>query len=411
MFLRCSSIRTFLRTGRLAVLCFGMAVPVMLADSISPEEMAAQHRQLVALGSGALMPDEDEPYTEDCGIVPLPATGTFSTLFRAGLSPVFQYGYTVYPIAIRMDDETCDTVFYNATGIAFWTESAFLSASLLSCLPLSNPWLRPSHVVTEWLLVPDADLDGYIAAMEILGIFAKTNLADSVDTASEPSPQNSLSTLDDSRTFLGYPMAEFRGWATASGNLSGNPVQSPLDLTFMQSAGMELIQTTLDARTSPRRQIMNQADIFYFSGHGLHSSGMLRFGDNGCAASDLSGYWDRDLECVIIAGCSVLDINDYGGKFPGTDHLRSPGISWCSLGPRYFLGYNYMAPGDSSGAPAQIISSWISHKDSEGIVEAWMNANKEHGAWYACAIHPSGYTYFKKRWRYFEEKTVPESDW
>lgn len=311
MFLRCSSIRTFLRTGRLAVLCFGMAVPVMLADSISPEEMAAQHRQLVALGSGALMPDEDEPYTEDCGIVPLPATGTFSTLFRAGLSPVFQYGYTVYPIAIRMDDETCDTVFYNATGIAFWTESAFLSASLLSCLPLSNPWLRPSHVVTEWLLVPDADLDGYIAAMET-------------------------------------------------------------------------------AQTPP----------------------LLRMGsalDSGIVVTNL--YWDRDLECVIIAGCSVLDINDYGGKFPGTDHLRSPGISWCSLGPRYFLGYNYMAPGDSSGAPAQIISSWISHKDSEGIVEAWMNANKEHGAWYACAIHPSGYTYFKKRWRYFEEKTVPESDW
>ena len=139
--------------------------PVRAGGAVeSLQDMAAWHRHLVGTGHGALMPDEDRPYEEDCGIVPLPAMGTFPTLFRSGLEATLSYGYTVYPVSLRMDDTSCDLAFYNASETAFWQMPSGMPSSLLAYVPVSNPWLRPSHVVTHWTLVPELYLEDYLAA-------------------------------------------------------------------------------------------------------------------------------------------------------------------------------------------------------------------------------------------------------
>ena len=53
---------------------------------------------------------------------------------------------------------------------------------------------------------------------------------------------------------------------------------------------------------------MNQADYFYFSGHGSYATGAIQ---GGFTPSMASKYWNRDLNCAIIAGCAVLDVGNY----------------------------------------------------------------------------------------------------
>ena len=97
-------------------------------------------------------------------------------------------------------------------------------------------------------------------------------------------------------------------------------------------------------------------------------------------------YWCDDLDCVIIAGCSVLDINDYNNNFPGLAHLLSPGKAWEQTGPNILLGYCYKAPLDSTEAPARIIAQWRANRSVQGDVAAWMNANDNRNGRNACAI-------------------------
>ena len=160
---------------------------------------------------------------------------------------------------------------------------------------------------------------------------------------------------------------------------------------------------------------MNQADAFYFSGHGGHHDGKV---NGGCSnehfgPQEIATYWGEDLDCAIIAGCSVLDVNDYNGNFGGAEHCVSPGKSWESTGPSILLGYNYIAPGDKGGAPKRIVQSWIANRLALGDAEAWMNANKVNHAWNACVIEKnSKYIYFKKILRVFHTKqTVLKENW
>lgn len=146
---------------------------------------------------------------------------------------------------------------------------------------------------------------------------------------------------------------------------------------------------------------MNQADYFYYSGHGHHRFGAVDDFEPGVVAD----YWRRDLDCVIFAGCSVLDINDYndnflnpGGVWDPANHAASPGKLWESVGPKVLLGYNYHAPRDEGGIPKRIVDSWRNNRAAMGNVNAWMKANAENRAWHACAIvKDSRYLYFKKR--------------
>ena len=215
----------------------------------------------------------------------------------------------------------------------------------------------------------------------------------------------------DSEAFatLGYA---FRGKATldATQSLESSPPNSIPTASFFKAAGCELISVAYGGATSAKRQIMNQADIFYFSGHGNHNTGTIQSGFSPQMAAQ---YWCDDLDCVIIAGCSVLDINDYNNNFPGLAHLLSPGKAWEQTGPNILLGYCYKAPLDSTGAPARIVSQWMVNRSVQGDVAAWMNANDNRNGRNACAIEKGlRFHYFRRSFKHFyAHKTIRKEDW
>ena len=154
---------------------------------------------------------------------------------------------------------------------------------------------------------------------------------------------------------------------------------------------------------------MNQADYFYYSGHGHHSTGNLQ-GD--FSPESVQQYWNQDLSAVILAGCSVLDINDYNKNFSGDEHNFSPGKRWERTGPQYLLGYNGSAPGDQGGAPARIVTRWISMRNVYGDAGAWMEANAKNRAWNACAIvKGQKYLYFQRKWMKRKVIDIPKGEW
>ena len=223
----------------------------------------------------------------------------------------------------------------------------------------------------------------------------------------------SLPSISDSLAFNTLVSAP-RGICFNGGSLINAPPASASSKSFFQAAGRELAVIRVCETNSPIRQLENQADYFYFSGHGLHSGGMLAnetsvlFG-----YTDVTNHWDKDLDCVIFAACSVLDIGDYNHNFTGSGVSASPGIGWATTGPRYLLGYNYAAPGDKSGVPAEIVSYWVSHHQSDGIINAWMDANRQKMAWNSCAIDTvlGEYHYFKKGFLSHSKKVVNRGDW
>ncbi len=216
--------------------------------------------------------------------------------------------------------------------------------------------------------------------------------------------------LSDSEAFssLGH---EFRGKATleSAKGLDSQPPNSIPSESFFRAAGCEVVSVEYGGVRSPKRQIMNQADYFYFSGHGNHDGNALQ---GGLKPSMLQGSWRGDLDCAILAGCSVLDINDYNGHFPGDSHFVSPGKAWERVGPKTMLGYAYKAPGDKGGAPTRIIRSWIANRAALGDTEAWMKANADNRAWNACAIvKGEKYIYFKSWLGLRRKKEVMKGEW
>lgn len=220
---------------------------------------------------------------------------------------------------------------------------------------------------------------------------------------------DATSNLRDGDAFESGMTAASRGRCTRVGDLNSNPPNSPLDPIFFKAAGVEIITTEFTSSISPRRQIMNQADYFYYSGHGWHASGVTAAG----GPANVSGYWDKDLQVVIIAGCSVLDINDYNNNFADpTEHVRSPGKDWEPLGPSFLLGYNFEAPNDLQNSDS-IISYWGGNRGSLGNVTAWRNANDNSNGRNACAIQAGlSYGYFHKIFPFIYQWTeIPKSEW
>ena len=219
--------------------------------------------------------------------------------------------------------------------------------------------------------------------------------------------------LSDSEAFssLGY---EFRGKATldSAKGLDSQPPNSIPSESFFKAAGCEVVSAEYGGVRSSRRQIMNQADYFYYSGHGLH---LYKSVDPGDGPETVNGHWNKDLKCVIFSACSILDINDYNNNYrwEPEEHNLSPGKYWEAVGPSVLLGYNYYAPADSSGAPARIMRSWVANRELLGDVDAWMEANKEQKKWNACAIRKGGdYVYFDSVMSVIHiKKTVKKEDW
>ena len=218
---------------------------------------------------------------------------------------------------------------------------------------------------------------------------------------------NEGSDLTDCFAFEQMPKA-YRGRASNEPTLTlnSNPPNSKLSESFFKAAGAETLAVSYGGVRSRKRQIMNQADYFYYSGHGHHQSGMV----DDFEPSVVSDYWKKDLNCVIFAGCSVLDINDYNNNFilDPEDHAASPGKLWEAVGPNVMLGYNYYAPADATGASERIIRAWINLRQTMGDVDAWMNANDNLNGRNACAIDSArNYHYFKKLfWKTYIKTTV-----
>lgn len=187
------------------------------------------------------------------------------------------------------------------------------------------------------------------------------------------------SDLSDSLAFEGMALAH-RGRASNERTLTldSTPPNSELSESFFKAAGAEVLSVSYGGVQSARRQIMNQADYFYYSGHGHHRWGTVDDFEPG----DVADYWRKDLDCVIFAGCSVLDINDYNNNFLSRsgvwdpeDHTASPGRKWAEVrGPVSFLGYAYTAPRDTQGAD-RIACEWVANRRTMGDVAAWMKAN------------------------------------
>ena len=225
------------------------------------------------------------------------------------------------------------------------------------------------------------------------------------------------SDLSDANAFLALGAVR-RGIATGESmsSLDSTPPVSELSESFLKAAGCEIITAEFGVAAicravSDRRQIMNQADYFYYSGHGYHKSALL----NDYPPSRFTGRWNKDLDCLVISGCSILDINDYNNNFVASpeDHAASPGKLWEAVGPSIMLGYNGEAPGDKGGAPARIIQSWLANRSIMSDVDAWLKANANNRAWNACAIvKGERYLYLKKGfWKQSKTISVNKEDW
>lgn len=173
---------------------------------------------------------------------------------------------------------------------------------------------------------------------------------------------------------------------------------------FIRCAGFEKLSFSFESgnkKISSELLIKNQAQIFYYSGHGWGDgsiyNGYTHFHpDNGFRAGD----WRDGLLMAIFSSCSVLDImNVHNRKFTHIGNFTlCPGEYWAKAsGPDvYLLGYNWST---FEGKPpnafdTRVIRSFLSRLGKEDTIKAWMNANysnKEPIA--ACAIFNHNYYY------------------
>jgi hypothetical protein len=209
--------------------------------------------------------------------------------------------------------------------------------------------------------------------------------------------------LDDGEAFDAGMTVQTRGQSTKFGNLSSTPPNSPgFDNSFVKAGGAEIITAEFGGASSPKRQVINQANFLYLSVEGYSSNGSIvaynvpQKSTMSVVPEDIKDYWKQRLDTVIIAGCAVLDINDYNNNYPTVSPPASPGKRWAATGVDTMLGYNFYAPLDTHGS-VPIIKEWISlTTTTEATAEyAWGIANKDNKAWNACAIVASdGYYYF-----------------
>ena len=245
----------------------------------------------------------------------------------------------------------------------------------------------------------------------------------------KPSPSSSLA---DSRAWEAanpsIPEKDKRGRSYIEGKIKTNGDRA-IDKSFIIAGGAQLVWAKFAGAPSEKRQLADQADSFYYSGHGHYGDGKLEIGhyddqsnfvmpphipapSEMVGASDMK--WDKDMETIIIGGCSVLGIKTGSLRYPsmtkgdrelwdssfpnGTD--PSPGTGWESLKPGIKLGYCWSGPSDVPVLKNVIINY-------QGFVNAgsdpffsWGRANGSNNAWNACAIDttktPYEYWYFKR---------------
>lgn len=184
---------------------------------------------------------------------------------------------------------------------------------------------------------------------------------------------------------------------------------------------MEFVQISFEKIESPIFQIQNQADVFYFSGHG-HLTGELETAySERFSPSEAIANWSHDLNHIFFAGCSVLKIKNYNDKFKGNSAKAkaSPGEKWAKIKGKVFYGYCAKAPTDTNslldGADTtkNIFMKFIRLGEKP---KDWLEADNDRYGRNACVIDtrsiPWRYGFIKKiRWRHqilwleFDHKT------
>lgn len=191
------------------------------------------------------------------------------------------------------------------------------------------------------------------------------------------------------------------------------PVDSPLldpdvhdvSTAFLRSGGFAKVSVSIGDKAFSRF-IPDQADILYISTHGYHSNGKLMTKDGWFSAKD--ARWDKGLDIVIIAGCSVLDVTGHKWGAQPSEYEKAPGREWAKTGPSVLLGYEGAAPIDlfthrtrpyqTEGAPRAVIQMWFDRIENyyDSPMFAWLYANwwfaggseavLDQHCWNACAI-------------------------
>ncbi|MET9272064.1 FAD-dependent oxidoreductase [Kribbella sp. NPDC003557] len=193
----------------------------------------------------------------------------------------------------------------------------------------------------------------------------------------------------------------------------------PDAMALFRAGGVEVAELTVRPRpnwrtpAAVRRLIRSPADIFYYSGHGLSSSGMLAIETTGAACgsagtfvnwlgpADLARAWPAgmDLDVLVIAGCSVLKIDT--SKSPAT----GPGVAWARLlntqgGPLVaLLGYQGKAPCDAPNGDA-IAAAFAAklRSGSTDYVRDWLTVNGDHNANNAIGMDSRGLWTIETTW-------------
>ena len=210
------------------------------------------------------------------------------------------------------------------------------------------------------------------------GILSKTSI-DMSDAATGDSNRQDSDIFDAG--IAGRLYGRARG--EVDGNKNAAMPEGAINLKTIQAGGTACLVSTLGSVQSSIKLCQQQADILYYSGHGVHDTGML---NGSFVPSSVTNYW-RDVDTVVFAGCAVLDIGDKGNHYlDPVSHSASPGLKWCaSAGASALLGYCWKAPLDNQGG-VQIINSWCANRSSLGDVAAWMAANDCRSGRNACAI-------------------------
>lgn len=207
---------------------------------------------------------------------------------------------------------------------------------------------------------------------------------------------------------------------------NGPPTTTVFTMTrqFLKDGGYNTLATHVLSPASPLLAATDQADFLYISTHGYHQANAMATVDGYFTPADVAnGEWKRDLDMVIISGCSVLDVT---GHKKGGSNL-SPGRKWAQTGPCNLLGYEGRAPGDRGvggaiGAPYYVLENWMFWIEFafESPAFAWLDANEDEIArnrncWSACAINacesPKTVLHFEGTYQNPRLVLVEEDDW
>jgi tetratricopeptide (TPR) repeat protein len=194
-----------------------------------------------------------------------------------------------------------------------------------------------------------------------------------------------------------------KGMIVASENIAAPILPNSIDA--MKYAGIEYLKLECGSicRLIP---FACQADLLYFSGHGIMKTGNLiidadKNDKDIYLTPEMIDKWTSNIKVVIFAGCSVLNMKQYYQyENMVLNPYDLPGKKWVNKGPLLFLGYRHKAPKDfqdDSNYTQKIVKKFFDkYKSCMNYRLSWMMAHlsKDKKGKNACAIDLINKTYF-----------------